>query len=116
MSDRLAFLCKILRGYAVEVTVRANPPPRRKTQHVPTETDVALPPDHAHQLSSGAVYEGVFSADAATDDKVSARDDPRTARRARLPRPHRSRSHDNRSRPLTSKTIVDETLRPIRTR
>ena len=52
MSDRLAFLCKVLRGYAVEVTVRAKPPPPRqssppppakKTQHVPTETDVALP-------------------------------------------------------------------------
>lgn len=52
MSDRLAFLCKVLRGYAVEVTVRAEPPPPRqsaplrpakKSKEVPTETDLALP-------------------------------------------------------------------------
>jgi len=58
MSDRLAFLCKVLRGYHVEVTVRADSAPHRATTDPRarcknniittsrTETDVAPTPDH----------------------------------------------------------------------
>jgi len=45
MSDRLAFLCKVLRGYAVEVTVRANPPPPRQSGPLPPGKKSKTSPD-----------------------------------------------------------------------